>query len=75
MDKVHGEQQARHPIAKEFTVYRGQRLSHEYFDKMKQSKSGLLAFNNFLSTSFSREVSIVNFARQANSDLIVPYFS
>ena len=69
MDKIHREQQAQHPITHEFTVFRGQGLSHEYFDKMKQSKGGLMAFNNFLSTSSSREISI-GFARQANSDLI-----
>ena len=33
MDKVHREQLAQHPITKEFTVYRGQGLFHEYFDK------------------------------------------
>ena len=73
MDKVHREQQAQHPITAEFTVFRGQGLSHEYFDKMKQSKGGLMAFNNFLSTSSSREISI-GFARQANSDLIAVLF-
>ena len=40
---------------------------------MKQSKGGLMAFNNFLSTSRSREISI-NFARQPNSDLIAVLF-
>ena len=69
MDKVHRQQQAQHPITQEFTVFRGQGLSHEYFDKMKQSRGGLMAFNNFLSTSFSREVSL-DFARTSNSDLI-----
>ena len=73
MDKVYREQQAQHPITREFTVFRGQGLSHEYFDNMKQSKGGLMAFNNFLSTSRSREISI-NFARQANSDLIAALF-
>ena len=70
MDKVHRQQQAQHPITQEFTVFRGQGLSHEYFDKMKQSRGGLMAFNNFLSTSFSREVSL-DFARTSNSDLIM----
>ena len=73
MDKVHREQQAQHRITKEFTVYRGQGLFHEYFDKMKQSKGGLMAFNNFLSTSRSRGTSI-DFARQANGDLIAVLF-
>ena len=73
MDKVHQEQQAQHPITREFTVFRGQGLSHEYFDKMKQSKGGLMAFNNFLSTSRSREISI-GFARDSNCDLIAVLF-
>ena len=73
MDKVHREQQAKNPITIEFTVYRGQGLFHEYFDKMKKSKGGLMAFNNFLSTSFSREISI-GFARQSSPDLIAVLF-
>ena len=73
MDKVHRQQQAQHPITHEFTVFRGQGLSHEYFGKMKQSKGGSMAFNNFLSTSFNREISI-GFARQSSSDLIAVLF-
>ena len=73
MDRVHREQQAKNTITTEFTVYRGQGLFHEYFDKMKKSKGGLMAFNNFLSTSFSREIS-VRFARQSSSDLIAVLF-
>ena len=70
MDKVHREQQTKNPVTTEFEVFRGQGLSHEYFEKMKQSKNGgLMAFNNFLSTSRSREVSL-DFARTSNSDLI-----
>ena len=73
MDKVHREQQAKNPITAEFTVYRGQGLFHEYFDKMKKSKGGLMAFNNFLSTSYSRDISI-SFARQSSPDLIAILF-
>ena len=73
MDKIHRDQQTKKPITVEFTVFRGQGLSHECFDKMKKSKDGLVAFTNFLSTSFSREIS-VSFARQANSDLIAVLF-
>ena len=65
MDKVYREQQAQNPNTTVFTVFRGQGLPHEYFQKMKQSKGGLLAFNNFLSTSLSRRISI-NFARGSN---------
>ena len=67
MDKVHREQQAQNPITDEFTVFRGQGLSYEYFYKMKQSKGGLMAFNNFLSTSWDRQLSLF-FAYQSNPD-------
>ena len=73
MDKVHREQRAQNPITIEFTVYRGQGLFLEYFEKMKKSKGGLMAFNNFLSTSFSRDISI-RFARQSSFDLIAVLF-
>ena len=73
MDEVHQEQQTKNPVTVEFTVYRGQGLPHEYFKKMKKSEGGLMAFNNFLSTSFSREISI-GFARQSNLDLIAVLF-
>ena len=69
MDKAYREQQAHDPIRAEFTVFRGQGLSHEYFDKMKQSRDGFMAFNNFLSTSRDRQVSLV-FAYQSNPDHI-----
>ena len=65
MDKLYREQQAQNPMTTVFTVFRGQGLPHEYFEKMKQSKGGLMAFNNFLSTSFSRKISI-DFARESN---------
>ncbi|CAF0841308.1 unnamed protein product [Rotaria sordida] len=41
-----------------FTVYRGQGMLLEDFDRIKMSKGRLLAFNNFLSTSLNREVSL-----------------
>ncbi|CAF0999210.1 unnamed protein product [Adineta steineri] len=54
-----------------FTVYRGQGLSKEDFTEMTKTKGGLLSFNNFLSTSKNRDVSL-NFAQQAatNPDLV-----
>ena len=71
MEKVYREQQAQNPITTPFTVFYGRGLSHEYFDKMKQSKVGLMAFNNFLSASFSRQISL-NYARNSNpSDIAV----
>ena len=73
MEKVHREQQAKNPITAEFTVFRGQGLSREYFDKMKQSKGGLMAFNNFLSTSRDQQISLV-FAYQSNPDHVPTLF-
>ena len=73
MDKVYREQQARNPITTVFTVFRGQGLSHEYFDKMKKSKGGLMVFNNFLSTSLDRQLSLA-FACASNPDHITVLF-
>ena len=73
MDKVYREQQAQNPITAQFIVFHGDGLSHEYFDKMKQSKGGLMAFTNFLSTSRSREISVC-FARCSNLDAIAVLF-
>ena len=47
-------------------VYRGQALSVESFNKLQKSRGGLLAFNNFLSTSKSQAVSL-DFARQSST--------
>jgi len=54
-----------------FTVYRGQGLSQADFHKLKNTEGGLMSFNNFLSTSLDREVSLV-FAQSDpnNSDVI-----
>lgn len=40
-----------------FTVYRGQGVSNIDFEMIKKNQNGLLAFNNFLSTSTDRDVS------------------
>lgn len=40
------------------TVYRGQGLSNVDFEKLMQTKGGLMSFNNFLSTSTDHEVSL-----------------
>ena len=54
-----------------FTAYRGQGMSKTDFEEMKKTKGGLLSFNNFLSTSISRTVSL-RFAHGAlsNADLV-----
>ncbi|CAF3423910.1 unnamed protein product [Rotaria sp. Silwood2] len=49
-----------------FIVYRGQGMFVNEFEKLKASSGGLLAFNNFLSTSTDRQVSL-EFARQTHN--------
>ncbi|CAF1500336.1 unnamed protein product [Rotaria sp. Silwood1] len=50
-----------------FTVYRGQSLPNETFEKLKKTEGDLIAFNNFLSTT--TEISIaVGFAGQSQYD-------
>ena len=40
-----------------FTVYRGQGLPSEDFEKLRKIRGGLLSFDNFLSTSLDRDIS------------------
>jgi len=51
-------------LGKAFIVYRGQGLLKTDFEKLMKTKGGLMSFNNFLSTSTKREVSLV-FAESA----------
>jgi tetratricopeptide (TPR) repeat protein len=64
IEKLHLEQFAGHHTGEEFTVYRGQGLSEEAFKQMTKTKGGLISFNNFLSTSKKRQVSL-GFAGEA----------
>jgi tetratricopeptide (TPR) repeat protein len=41
-----------------FIVYRGQGLSLQDFEKLQKTKGGLISFNNFLSTSKERDLSL-----------------
>ena len=61
---LHRDQYAGSHHSYSLTVYRGQGLSEADFDRLKATHGGLLAFNNFLSTSCNREISL-NFARKA----------
>ncbi|CAF5011664.1 unnamed protein product, partial [Rotaria sp. Silwood1] len=61
--ELHCEQKASMPA--KFQVFRGQGLSMEDFEKMKNTKGGLMSFNNFLSTSRNRQISFKKFARPA----------
>jgi hypothetical protein len=69
--QLHSEQFHRYHTANSFTVYRGQCMSKSDFDHLTHTKDGLLSFNNFLSTSKKREVSLL-FAEgyQNNPDLV-----
>ena len=67
IEKLHKEQFGGQQARKIFTVYRGQGLSKADFEKMKETKGGLMSFNNFLSTSKVRDVSL-RFARNALTD-------
>ncbi len=61
---LHSEQYGGQSHSNSFTVYRGQGLSQADFDQLQTTQGGLLAFNNFLSTSQDREVSL-RFARRS----------
>ncbi|CAF4373699.1 unnamed protein product, partial [Adineta steineri] len=58
IQRVHSKQFDGEQSDKTFTVYRGQCLSKEDFIEMTKTKGGLLSFNNFLSTSINRDVSL-----------------
>jgi tetratricopeptide (TPR) repeat protein len=57
--KLHSEQYGGPSHSKPFIVYRGQALSKTDFDQLQTTQGGLLAFNNFLSTSLDRDVSLI----------------
>ena len=71
IEKLHKKQFSGQRARKIFTVYRGQGLSKADFEQMKETKGGLMSFNNFLSTSKDRAVSLA-FAEsnQSNPDLV-----
>ncbi|CAF1309701.1 unnamed protein product [Rotaria sp. Silwood1] len=58
IDNLYQEQQSNKKITTTFTVFRGQGLSVEVFEKMKKTEDGLMSFNNFLLTSENRQVSL-----------------
>ena len=53
-----------------FKVYRGQGMLVTEFEKLQQTKGGLLSFNNFLSTSKKREVSM-DFAQRGSATILI----
>jgi Tfp pilus assembly protein PilF len=71
IQRLHSEQFGGDNFGQTFTVHRGQGMSKTDFDQMTKMKGGLMSFNNFLSTSKNRNVSL-DFARRAlpNSDMV-----
>jgi tetratricopeptide (TPR) repeat protein len=73
--QLHGEQQPSDPhAAAPYFVYRGQGLSKDDFEKLKNSVGGLMSFNNFLSTSQEQQVAMdfIESARaKANRTLVL----
>jgi Tfp pilus assembly protein PilF len=69
--QLHVEQFVGKNFDKSFIVYRGQGMSKTDFEQMTKTEGGLMSFNNFLSTSRNRKVSL-SFAHRAvkNPDLV-----
>ena len=76
IDELHQQQFINIESKKIFTVYRGQGMPKDEFQKVSQTKGGLIAFNNFLSTSMVEKVSM-QFAQcaLANADMIGVLFT
>ncbi|CAF3317902.1 unnamed protein product [Rotaria socialis] len=55
---LHQEQFIEHSQTKLLTVFRGQSLCQKDFDRLVQTQYGLISFNNFISTSTNRDVSL-----------------
>ncbi|CAF2637007.1 unnamed protein product [Rotaria sp. Silwood2] len=63
LEQLHSKQVSQYH-RKSFPVFRGQGLPKEDLEKITKSKGGLISFNNFLSTSTDREISL-GFAKDA----------
>jgi tetratricopeptide (TPR) repeat protein len=68
IEELHNKQFGSPSSSKNFTVYRGQGMNKEDFEKMMKTKGGLLSFNCFLSTSRDDNVSL-GFANRAARNL------
>ena len=66
LEKLHREQIGQGKWNKSFSVYRGQGVPTEDFDRVKKTQGGLMSFNSFLSTSVKRGESLHNFATPAS---------
>ncbi|CAF0725280.1 unnamed protein product [Adineta steineri] len=71
IQRLHSEQFHGQQSDETFTVHRGQCLSKEDFTEMTKTEGELLLFNNFLSTSRNRDVSLCFVPQGAtNPDLV-----
>lgn len=64
--KLYSKQSDDHQI-RPTIVYRGQSLSKGDFENLKRLSGGLMSFNNFLSTSTDREVSLIFAGSDSNN--------
>ncbi|CAF1089510.1 unnamed protein product [Adineta steineri] len=69
------EQQVNSNGSEPFIVYRGQGLMKSDFEKLQKAKGGLMSFNNFLSTSKDKKISL-EFAEDASkkTDMVGIFF-
>jgi len=58
IEALHKEQFGTSQSNSEFIVYRGQRITEQELDKIRQNIGGLLSFSSFLSTSKTRDVAL-----------------
>jgi len=64
---IHRNIEEIHSQIHSFTVYRGQALTFEQFDMIKQNANGYLMFNSFLSTHLDRDISLSSTKITSNS--------
>jgi tetratricopeptide (TPR) repeat protein len=71
IEQLHAEQFGGQNFVESFTLYRGQGMLETEFEQMNKTKGGLVSFNNFLSTSKNRTISL-KFAHRGvrNSDSV-----
>ncbi|CAF4485596.1 unnamed protein product [Rotaria sp. Silwood2] len=71
ISKLHAQQFSENSFSNPLIVYRGQGMLQTDFNQILKAQGGLLSFNNFLSTSLDRQISLL-FAEsnQSNPDLI-----
>ena len=67
IEQLHQAQLGNNDSTKHVILYRGQGMENQVFEKITQTKGGLLSFNCFLSTTKNRDLSL-KFARRALSN-------